>query len=144
MTKYEIHQIINLIYLDLITLIIKYNYQFDFNNNRTRNSIVIYFLSILLDEKSSEDLSLPSKNYIANAYRSSRKKIASFFRIGVSEGNYPILCLRHQKIFNASGKTKDDHFVNSLLELQQIFQNKIKMNERIHECILPSRQNDIY
>lgn len=144
MTKYEIHQIIDAIYLDLVTLIIKYNYQFDFNNNRTRNSVVLYFLSILLDEKTLESLTLSSKNYIANTYRSSRKKIASFFKIGVKESNYPILCLRHKNIFNTSGQTKDDHFVNSLLELQQIFQNKIKMNERIHECILPSRQNDIY
>lgn len=139
MTKFQIHQLLDSIYLDLNTLIKKYSYQYSFNNNRTEHSTVLYFLSILLDEKSLESQVESAENYIANSSRSSRKKIAAFAKIDTNEGAYPNLILRHQKIFDQEGQTKDAAFVDCLLELQEIFQNKIKMNQRIHERLLSSR-----
>lgn len=144
MTRHEVNQILDNIYEDIMILINNYGCKFNFNNNRTEHSAVLYFLSILLDEKAEEGLVQSAENYIANSSRSSRKKIAAFAKIGANEGSYPILILRHQKIFDQRGQTKDSAFVDSLLELQQIFQNKIKMQERIHERLLSPRQNHIY
>lgn len=138
MTKFEIHQLLDSIYKDIMILIDKYGCQFDFNKNKTKHAAVLYFLSILLDEKAEEAQSPSAENYIANSIRSSRKKIAAFAKIDANEGSYPNLILRHQQVFDQQGQTKDTYFVDSLLELQQIFKNKIKMQERIHERILSS------
>ena len=132
MTKSQVNQTISEIYSTLDKLIRLHNQKYDFGGYITYDSMVLYFLSMLFNEKYGEDYDNYSANYyIGIGKKSSRKKVSIHFKPDNDVSNYRCLYLKHRLIFK-DGTTNDTYFIDTLTELKDIFTRKLQReNERI-------------
>lgn len=121
--KYPVNQQIQRIYGIINELIIDYGYYYVFGENKTAESIVLYFLSLLMEQ----DEVFSYYKYFYKKEMSSRRWVSIHSKLEKNQNKYYSLKLTWQKIQNNSEMY--EILREKLDKLEMIFKTKLNREE---------------